>query len=174
MANTMTLISSVTVGADGASSIDFTSIPSTYTDLLLKVSVRSNNASVLDTLGINFNGSSANYTMRNLLNEGGTPASYTQTAYASQNATGYQSGATATASTFGNTELYFPNYAGSNNKSVSVDSVSENNASAGWLWLGADLWSQTAAINRITLLCAGGTNSFVQYSTAYLYGIKNS
>ena len=40
MADTYTLISSVTVGAGGASSIDFTSIPATYTDLLVKFSLR--------------------------------------------------------------------------------------------------------------------------------------
>ena len=41
MANTYTLISSVTVGSGGASSIDFTSIPATYTDLCLVWSGRS-------------------------------------------------------------------------------------------------------------------------------------
>ena len=40
MANTFQLISSTTVGAGGASSIDFTSIPSTYTDLVIKWSGR--------------------------------------------------------------------------------------------------------------------------------------
>ena len=41
MATTYTLISSVTVGSGGAASIEFTSIPSTYTDLVLKLSARS-------------------------------------------------------------------------------------------------------------------------------------
>ena len=40
MATTYTLISSVTVGSGGAASIEFTSIPADYTDLLLKVSMR--------------------------------------------------------------------------------------------------------------------------------------
>ena len=41
MANTYELIASSTVGAGGASSIDFNSIPNTYTDLLVKLSGRS-------------------------------------------------------------------------------------------------------------------------------------
>ena len=37
MANTYVLISSSTVGSGGAASIDFSSIPATYTDLVLKL-----------------------------------------------------------------------------------------------------------------------------------------
>ena len=38
---TFTKIASATVGSGGASSIEFTSIPSTYTDLVIKLSMRS-------------------------------------------------------------------------------------------------------------------------------------
>jgi hypothetical protein len=79
-----------------------------------------------------------------------------------------------TANTFGNFELYIPNYAGSTNKSVSSDYVNENNATGGISYgLLANLWSNTAAINAISLSIYGGTN-FAQYSTAYLYGVKNA
>jgi len=84
------------------------------------------------------------------------------------------SGANATANTFGNDELYIPNYTGSTYKSISSDTVSESNGSApsdaiASLWAG--LWNNTAAITSITLSPgAGGT--FVQYSTFHLYGIK--
>ena len=66
MANTYTLISSVTVGSGGASSIEFTSIPSTYTDLLLNFSGRSNTnqASGGFACKIEFNGSSSNLSAR--------------------------------------------------------------------------------------------------------------
>ena len=82
-------------------------------------------------------------------------------------------GTDSTANTFANGEFYIPNYAGSTNKSVSADGVTENNATAARATLTAGLWSNTAAINQITLLpIAGGT--FAQYSTATLYGISNS
>ena len=80
--------------------------------------------------------------------------------------------ASATASTFGNSEIYIPNYASSGYKSISADSVSENNATAAYAFMAALLWSNSAAINRITITGLG--SSFVQYSTATLYGIKNS
>ena len=108
--------------------------------------------------------------MRNLINEGGTPASYTQAGYAGTTATSYVPGSTATASTFANVEYYFPNYTSSNFKSFSVDSVHENNVTAGFSWLGANLWSNTAPITSLSFSLDFG--NFVQYSTATLYGIR--
>ena len=84
----------------------------------------------------------------------------------------YMSPSDYTANTFGNNLLYFPNYAGSTNKSFYTDSVSENNATTSFLIMNSYLWSQTTAINQITLTPGGG--NFAQYSSASLYGIKNS
>ena len=83
-------------------------------------------------------------------------------------------GGTATANTFGNMEIYIPNYAGSSNKSVSVNQVGEDNAATAYATLLAGLWSNTAAITSIKLTPFSGGASFVQYSTAYLYGVKNA
>jgi hypothetical protein len=82
-------------------------------------------------------------------------------------------GASSTSSTFSNGEFYIPNYAGSTNKSISMDLVMENNATAGYQSLTAGLWSNTSAITSIKLQSANGFN-FVIYSTAYLYGVKNA
>ncbi len=167
MANTYTLISSVTVGAGGASTIDFTSIPATYTDLLLKVSGRGDRSgATFDGIYIKFNGS-ATATARYLEGNGASASSGTTSNFA-----GVIDAATATSSTFSNIEVYIPNYAGSNNKSYSSDSVHETNATTAYADLTAGLWSNTSAINQITLNANAG--NFVQYSTAYLYGIKNS
>ena len=57
--NTYVLLSSVTVGAGGASSINFTSIPATYTDLVLKISARTNSTGAGSTYKISLNGSSS-------------------------------------------------------------------------------------------------------------------
>ena len=75
-----------------------------------------------------------------------------------------------TASTFGNAELYIPNYTSSNNKSFSADSVTENNATAAYSQLIAGLWSNVTAITSLSLAPSSGT--FVQHSTATLYGVK--
>ena len=179
MANTYTLIASSTVGSGGASSIDFSSIPATYTDLCLKLSLRtSNNTNARDYFMMRFNGSSSSiYSNRWMMGyDNGSTVSSSGSAQSYQNA--FVADANdATASTFGNAEIYFPNYAGSSNKSLSADWVAENNASTFYgLGFTAGLWANTSAINQITIYPSTPTPSgnFVQYSTAYLYGIKNS
>ena len=167
MANTYTLISSVTVGSGGAASIDFTSIPSTYTDLCLKVSLRSTSAGAEAAL-IEFNGSTTGFSAMRLYGNGSTGVSDTLT-----NIRAAIDTAADTSSTFSNGEFYIPNYAGSTNKSVSLDMVFENNAALAVASLVAGLWSDTPAITSIKLSTNAGGN-FVQHSTAYLYGISNA
>jgi hypothetical protein len=172
------LIASITVGAGGTTALDFTSIPSTYTDLVLKWSARQDLGTVAASDFIYINGSQSSYVGRWLEGTGAAASSYTYTGnFTYANAEG--DGANATANTFANAEIYIPNYAGSTNKSMSSDSVMENNATTAYAVLGANLWSNTAAINRVTISTSatnvtGGAQKFLQYSTAYLYGIKNS
>jgi len=163
MANTYNLISSSTVGSGGAASIDFTSIPSTYTDLVVKISGRAN-ADVVDVI-CSINSSALDSGIR--LRGNGVGAASTSTA---QNFGVNNSGATA--STFGNAEWYFPNYAGSANKSVSMDGVTENNGYDAYSSLTAGLESTASAISSLSFSVSGG--NWAQYSTAYLYGISNS
>lgn len=169
MANTYVAIATVTVGSGGASTIDFTSIPSTYTDLVLVSSVRTSRSAYHESLTLSFNGATTNRTNRRIYGDGSGAASTSDTTMYG----GQASGATATSSTFGNAITYIPNYAGSTNKSSSNDGVSENNATNALAMLNANLWSSTAAINQITLTPENG-GTIQQYSTATLYGIKNS
>jgi len=166
MANTFVKIASVTVGSGGAASMSFSSIPSTYTDLCVKISARTNRASIADAILASLNGSSSSFTWTLL--EGDGVSAYSATG--STGLVGVANAATSTANTFSNCEFYVPNYAGSTNKSISVDSVIERNAGADtYADLAAVLWSNTSAINSITLTPSFG--SFVQYSTATLYGV---
>lgn len=167
MPDTFIKIASVTVGSGGASSIDFTSIPSTYTDLCIKVSARDTNSAQNTTLALGINGSGS-ASFRVLYGTGSTAASFSGSGYLWS---GYIDAATSTASTFGNAEIYIPNYAGSNQKSISSDSVTETNATGAYMALGATLWTSTSAITSIGLY---PVTLFAQYSTATLYGIKNS
>ena len=164
MPTTHKLIQTLTAGVGGVASFDFTSIPQTYTDLKLVCSLRNTIDAVIGT--IQFNGLSTNLSSRLLLGSGSAASSTNQASiiqFYGANATSY------TASVFGNTEIYIPNYAGSTNKSVSIDSVTENNATASFQNMTAGLWSATSAITQITILVAAA-----QYSSASLYGIKNS
>jgi hypothetical protein len=171
MANTYIPIATVTVGNGGAATIDFSSIPSTYTDLLLSLSARGASTALYANIKLN-NSSSSIYSLRTIYGEGtgGT---------ASQN----DSGATYferflmvssayTANTFSNGTLYIPNYTDSNNKSLMFDSVNETNAGAVQMYMVAGLWASSATINQITL--TPNTGNFAQYSTATLYGIKKN
>ncbi len=157
------------VGSGGAASIDFNSIASTFTDLCIKFSLRSNHSGVADFVKIRFNGSSASLSLRAAYGVDGSAASQAFTEILAA-----IDGNTATSNTFGNGDYYIPNYATDRNKSVSVDSVGESNAANGsYTWLGAGLWANTAAITSISLTPFNGT-SFNQYSTATLYGIKKA
>ena len=147
------------VGAGGAASITFSSIPQTYTDLVILHSLQ--NAGAYDIIKLSFNGSAANSSSRNLRGTGSATASSTD-AYA---VGGW--------SYNGNGSITIPNYTSSNYKSFSVDTVSEVNATETRLGIVAGLWSQTAAITSISLALNSGAN-FTQYSSATLIGIKQA
>jgi hypothetical protein len=168
MANTYTLLETITVGAAGASSVTFNSIPQTgYTDLVIKASARSTTTE--DTFGIRFNSDSgSNYPYRGLRGNGSTASSFSGTN--TLVALGGMSQSNYTASTFGNSEFYIPNYTASNYKSVSVDAVNENNATTATAQLSTGLWNSTAAITTIQVIPSSG--SFAQYSTFSLYGVS--
>lgn len=173
MAVTYKPIATVTVGSGGAANIEFTSIPGTYTDLLVKLSARSSKTGTdNDQVNLTFNSSTSGYSDRLLYGRNGSAAGATSsTTYITW--AGIIPAASATASTFSSTEIYVPNYAGSANKSLSSDNVQENNSSTDYfVTMLAGLWSNTSAITSLKLTCNGG--NFVQYSTATLYGIKNS
>jgi hypothetical protein len=169
MPNTYTLLETITVGAAGAASVTFNSIPQTgYTDLIIKGSARSLSGSSFSNMTISFNGSAANYTLKWLGYANGSPTSADRSGFGA-NQLAYAAGAGATANTFANFEIYIPNYRSSNFKSISVDGVNENNSSTTYFGLSAGLWSQTAAITSLTL-SDGSTIS--QHSTFTLYGVS--
>jgi hypothetical protein len=150
MANTYEAIATVEVGSGGAANIEFTSIPGTYTDLAIAFSIRS-----------------ANYVYKRLLGSGSAASSAGGDDYIID----VVQGDNATADTFGSEYIYIPNYAGSTYKSVSNDFVGENNGTLAYMGFMAFLWESTSAITSIKL---SGNGSLKQYSSATLYGIKNS
>jgi hypothetical protein len=166
MATTFTKIASVSVGLLGAASIDFTSIPSTYTDLVVKLSGRSSYVGGGNpSLYIKPNGSVAS-SERRVYGNGSAAVS-------NANLGGdWVTSTSMTANTFSSAELYFPNYASTTiSKSISLDNVMENNATQSQASLMAGLVNSTSAITSLTFATDG---NFTQYSTATLYGIKNS
>jgi hypothetical protein len=172
MANTFELIASSTL-ASPAATISFTSIPATFTDLCLVLSLRVTRATAASTICLTVNSSATGYSQKTLKGDGSAAESSGGTSLV-RIADLTVPANTATASTFGNQMIYFTNYASSNNKSISADSVSEQNGTTAYANLVAGLWADSAAISTISLNEPNGSSNFATYSTAYLYGVKNA
>jgi len=175
MAN-MKLIEAKTLGSNTAS-ITFSSIPQTYTDLKILVSARDDRSGQPNTdlsLQVGYNGTintGSIYSTKQLYGNGSTAGSQSSaTTYAYL---GMSNGPTSTANTFGNTEIYIPNYTSANYKSISTDGVSENNATTAYAVFNASLASTTNAITDIKISAVYGSGNFISGSTFYLYGISN-
>jgi hypothetical protein len=172
MATTHLLIASYTVGSGGAANIDFTSIPATYTDLLVKLSGRttSNYGNTFAQTDMSLNGTG--YSVDRVL------IGYNGSAGSNNGGVGSTYGVTSSSATtyaFGNTEIYIPSYTSSNVKTISVDGVAEtNSATAPIISFNSTRFNVTSAINRVTITPTSSAGSFAEFTTAYLYGIKNS
>ena len=170
MPTTMQLISAQTLTST-ASTVSFSSIPQTFTDLKVVYSARNTDSQA--ALYIRPNGSTANLSARRLMADGATVSSGTSgsTIYVFS-----LNDSTTTSNSYSNTEFYIPNYASTTvAKSISIDGTSETNASPGagaFRYLGAGLWNDTTAISSITLV-PEGTGIFAIGSSFYLYGISS-
>jgi hypothetical protein len=163
----MTLIETKTL-LSAAASIEFTSIPQDGTDLVAVCSLRYN-ADLAD-VSLRINGSTTGYSMRLLYGTGSSAASASNSSSYLVWA-GFSNPSTFTASTFSNGQLYFPNYSGNQQKSLTVDAVTENNATLSYQEIVAGLWANTAAITTLTFSGGGSGANFVAGSTISLYKI---
>jgi hypothetical protein len=172
MALTYTLISSNVLSAS-AVSVTFSSIPATYTDLVVKISARKDTSN--PTVFVRFNGvTTSSYKYQDLQATGSVLSGATSTA-AQFSLTGGNNMSTDVSETFSNAELYIPNYIETQRKSFLSSTARE-----GITLLSADNnlgvisgeFSETAAISSILLTTLSA--NFVSGSSFYLYGIKNS
>lgn len=173
---TYTLISS-NVLASSAASVTFSSIPSTYTDLVLRMSVRTDISGTDGFMYVHLNGdtTTTNYSDTWIQGDGASATSSritTSTGYPGALIEGV-TGSTATANTFSNIETYIPSYLVAQKKQFSSFGVGENNATTAYMRATAHLYQPTTAVSSILLAPQGGTN-FVSGCSFYLYGVKNS
>jgi hypothetical protein len=174
MANTYELIEAKTLGS-AVSTVEFTSIPSTYTDLLFRVSAREASSNSWSDLRIGFNGGTSDFSWRGLYALNTTVGSNTGTGVGGRTV-GNVAANTNTSNVFSNVDIYIPNYTSTSyGKSISIDSAVENNGTGNVLHLAAVLWnpSTQAAITSAAFTNSNSSN-FMVNSTFYLYGIKNS
>lgn len=153
-------IGQVIVGAGGASVISFSSIPSTYTDLRIDLSLRRSNAYDRRVLQMTFNGASSGYSDRN---------HYGDQLGGGVNITSYDvPAANGVANTFSSNTIYIPNYTSSSYKSVSIEGVGDEVFA-----MAGGISNVTSAITTISFDTGQGGN-WVQNSSAFLYGISKS
>lgn len=164
---TMKLIETVSVGASGASTINFASISQSYTDLMILASVRvgTTTGSTWADTGLTFNGSGTGYSGRILYGQGSAAASIVEGGDTFIDVRVQSNDGTS--NVFSNTSIYIPNYTAAIPKSVSYETVTENNATSSLQSISAGYWNNTAAITSLSF----NTSIFVQNSTISLYGI---
>jgi hypothetical protein len=167
---TYTKIASNTVGSGGVASVTFSSIPQTYTDLVLFHSSRSTAANNNILLSFNGGAGGTSFSDRTLGSTGsGVFSTFNNSSaqiYGLLNQSAY------TASTFDSGCYYIPNYRSSNFKSVLYDGTQESNTTNIYQYLLAGLWSNTSAITSVVVAPVGF--NFAEYSTFTLYGISNA
>jgi len=163
-----------TVGTGSPTTINFNSIPQTFTDLMIYATLRVGNVTG------NPGGAEVRWTLN-----GDTATNYSNTRISARNVTvtptiasneisgrfARTATVTQTANSFSNHSIYIPNYTSSNFKSYIVDGVIESNDTNNNLEMFAGLWRNTAAITSLSIFGVASFDQFAQYATVSLYGI---
>ena len=175
-------IGTVTVGSGGASTITFSSIPSTYTHLQIRYFAQTNRSLVIDDAFITINGDTtgANYYSHQIQGSGSSASAFSS---AGNGGGGvgifwpYAFSATASGSYnyWAGGVIDVLDYANTNkNKTLRSLSGSDANGAApsgypAFVTLSSAAWFSTSAITSITFKSNG---NFSQYSSFALYGVK--
>lgn len=169
----MESIATVTVGSGGASSIEFTSLPTGFQHLQIRGVARYTVASA-STFGLTarFNGDSgSNYAWHVLFGNGSTAAAgagSTQTFMS----LGQAPGGSATTSAFSGVVIDILDYASTSKaKTVRGFAGYDGNDTNGIVVLRSGLWTSTNAVTSISLDNNSGY-TFAQHSTLALYGLR--
>ena len=174
MATTYTLISS-NVLSSSAASVTFSSIPATYTDLVIRASVRGDSAAAAVNMKVLLNNdTTTNYSGTSVYNSGTTGDSL-QVSNTASPYSGLINADTSTSNTFSNIEIYIPDYLSTTSKPFNTAFAPESNTTGGVgysNWVSAQLYRGTSAVTRIDLILNGG--NLMATSSFYLYGISNA
>lgn len=145
------------------STVTFSNIPATYTDLVVRVSGRSSAASPEGTY-IVFNGSTSNFYGMYIIGDSTSPSRGVIPRYIGSIYGGGNS------NIFNCSYIYIPNYADAGYKTFTVINTAENNSTSGYNNIQGGEWADTSAINSVGITSTG----FTQNSSFTLYGIKKA
>jgi hypothetical protein len=163
---TYTPIATQTLGS-AAATVTFSSIPSTYTDLVLVCNGRTATAATSDTYLMTFNSNTTSiYSRTRLLGTGSAASSAGRTGAPNIDFEGL-SGNTSASGTYSVAKIQLQNYSNTTtNKTVLVRGDDANN----YVLATVGLFRDTSAISTISLATSSGAN-FSIGSTFSLYGI---
>lgn len=159
-------IQTVTITTTNVTGIEFLNIPQTFTDLVVKASIRSAGASV-DALGLVLNATYSGYS-RTALWGNGSNAQSNRASY--RDVMEYFNSGDSTANVFSSVDITIPNYRSTTQKSAVIEGVSENNGTTAYTYLTAFLQNITTAITQVRLDSSRTASAFAVGSTATLYG----
>jgi len=170
----MELISTITAGAGAPATLQFASIPQTYTDLMLVFSLRRAAGSTDAEMVIRFNDSTSGYQDHSWYGYGNGAAGAFYNVY-SGIIGGFPepvNGTSSDANTFSNGKCYIPNYTSGTSKQMLTETAVEKNVSSqAFVSMYGSRWNNGSAINNIKLVILSSPATFDQFSTVSLYGI---
>jgi hypothetical protein len=164
-------IATVNVGILGASSIDFTSIPSTYKHLEVRAIMRTNRVNAGDAVYVRVNSVSSAAYSGHRLEGNGSSASSTGAANETSITLNRVSAVNDAANVFGAAVVQVLDYADTNKNKTLRALVGYDTNSDGVIGFDSGAWYNTSAITSLSILPLNATG-FVQYSSFALYGIR--
>lgn len=162
-------IATVTVGAGGASSVVFSSIPSTYTHLQIRCISRATSGNNIFVY-FNTDSSNANYAFHNVRGDGSTASALAFTSGVANSLILVNEGSSTASNTFGASIIDILDYSNTNKYTVARSLGGNDNNGSGVVSLNSKLWLNTAAVNSIELYASGA--NLTQYSHFALYGVN--
>ncbi len=171
-ANSYESIATVTVGSGGSSAATFSSIPSTFKHLQVRLFAKSNRADQNEAIGIQFNSDTGNnYGSHGLWGDGSSTAAAQLNYPASAISLPWVAGNSNGSSVFGVSVIDIFDYTNTNKYTTVRGLNGYDNNGNGQAALGSGLWSNTAAVTTVTVKPFYGS-LWNQYSQIALYGIK--
>jgi hypothetical protein len=174
MATSYYKIAEVIVGGGGTTNIDFTSIPQTYKDLFMICNLRGNASTTFSVPKLQFNADYSDSIMTNRMLRAENATANNDTTSAGL-VIRRAPGGSNTANMFGSSTIWIANYASSTTHKFfeGFSTCPSDSQSTSAIGISGCVWASTSAITSIRIADDNG-NGFAQYSSAFLYGIKNS
>lgn len=171
--NSYESIATYTVGSGGSNTIEFTSIPSTYKHLQLRMMTRTTGASMPSYQSLRFNTITTGYNNHTLEGNGSSASAGYENLVDRINF-GQTVASTGTANSFGVCIIDILDYQNTNKYKTLRDLEGWDNNGSGAVIFRSGLWQNTAAISSIKVGPENfsGSVNYSQYSSFALYGIK--